>query len=183
MNRLVLIALLFCACTAETRQSVHERPPQKSAGTYLASQDNDFLNRAAQGSNAEIAIGALARTHTSRADVIAFGEQMVRDHSAANARLSVIAASKHITLPTSLGDNQQGFDRVADLRGEDFDREFIKVMVDDHNGASLLFKGEAEGGADPDLRAFAASTLPVIEAHLQHAKSIAATVPDQTQSR
>lgn len=192
MKTAALLLLLFslAACSADTSQSVH--PPPRDAvpspSAELAPQDRDFIESAAQGGNAEIAIGTLARLdgRTSDPAIAAYGTMMVTDHSAANKRLAAIAAAKHIVLPQSLGAHQASFDRIQDKRFETFDQEFARIMVNDHQQAILLFRSEAAGGADPDLRAFAAESLPTLEAHLAQAMALAASVqgniPDASQA-
>ncbi|HYC58734.1 MAG TPA: cytochrome c oxidase assembly protein [Thermoanaerobaculia bacterium] len=168
----LLMLLFLTACSPEVEQHAHARPVAPPPAATLAPQDRDFLERAAKGSNAEIAMGTLAEKQALKPEVIAFGRRMVADHGAINRQLASIAARHHIALPASLGDHQASFDRIVDLRREPFDREFIKVMNEDHDMALVLFQGEANGGVDPALRAFAASTLPLIEAHLAHAKAL-----------
>jgi cytochrome c len=87
--------------------------PAPVTSATLEPQDRDFLERATQGSTAEIAIGTLTANHALRPEVIALGRMLVADHTAANAQLATIAAAKHISLSTSLGDHQQSFDRLA----------------------------------------------------------------------
>jgi putative membrane protein len=177
MKRLAIILLLAAACSPEVTQHAHPQPPAAAApSASLSSQDRDFLEHAAQSSTAEIAIGSLVDRHALRPEVIAFGHMIVADHTAANRQLAGIAAKKHISLPTSLGDHQQGFDRLADEYRDPFDHAFATVMVDDHTQAVQLFQSEATNGVDPDLRAYAAAMLPTLESHLQQAKALAAAV-------
>jgi putative membrane protein len=179
MKTLVAIAALSLlgSCSPDISQQAHPQPRSEPAPSAdLASQDRDFLERAAEGGNAEISMGALVDDHALQPDVIAFGHMMVADHSAANAQLTAIAAAKHISLPTFLGEHQQNFDRIVDLTRDDFDREFKRVMIDDHQDAAQLFRSEAETGVDPALKAFAAATLPTIEAHLAQAKALSPPV-------
>lgn len=175
MNRaLLLAALVAIACSPDTEQHAHSRRASSALpAPVLTPQDRDFLERAAQGSNAEVAMGRLVETHTTDPAVKAYGRRMVADHTAINRRLAAIAAKHGISLPTSLGEHQASYDRVVDLRLAPFDQEFMQVMNEDHDMARELFHGEAKGGFDPDLKAFAAQTLPIIEAHLTHAKSMA----------
>jgi putative membrane protein len=169
----VASVLLLIACSPDTAQQPHPKPRAESSPSVpLASQDRDFIERAAEGGNAEIAMGALADSHALRPDVIAFGRMMVTDHSAANAQLADLARARKISLPTSLGEHQQNFDRIVDLRRDSFDREFKRVMIGDHQDAVQLFRSEAETGVDPGLKAFAAATLGKIEAHLAQAKAL-----------
>jgi putative membrane protein len=174
--RTFVLALLFLiACSPNVEQQGHPTPATEPAPSAdLASQDRDFLEHAAEGGNAEIAIGTLALVdgYTHRAEVAAFGRLMATDHRGINKQLTGIAASKRISLPTSLGEHQQNFDRLVDLKQEEFDREFARVMIEDHQEAVRLFREEAEGGVDPQLKAFAAATLVKIEAHLAHAERL-----------
>ena len=177
----LLVMLLAGACTPDAEQHAHARRSGTAPSPILPSQDRDFLEHAAQGSNAEIAIGKLVRSRALRPEVKAYGERMVADHTAINQRLAAIAARHRIVLPTSLGEHQHSYDRVVDLRWDRFDEEFLQVMVEDHDMAAELFRLEAAGGADPELKAFAARTLPLIVAHLDHAKSLAGPKPAPAQ--
>jgi putative membrane protein len=167
-------ALLLAACSPDVTQREHPTPPPTDASQAdaLPSQDRDFLEKAARGSNAEVAIGGITATRALRPEVLAFGQMMVRDHSAANAKLAAIATAKKIAMPTDLGEHQAGYDRVIGKQLDPFDREFARVMIDDHNEAVDLFRAEAANGADAELKAFAAAALPTIEAHLEQAKAL-----------
>lgn len=168
------VLLALAACTPDTAQQAHPRLAQTSLpAPVLAPQDRDFLEKAAEGSNAEIAMGKLVEERALSEEVKAYGRRMVADHSAINARLAAIAARHGVSLPTTLGEHQASFDRVVDLRREQFDQELMQVMNEDHDMARELFRSQASGGFNPDLRNFAASTLPTIDAHLTHAKAMA----------
>jgi putative membrane protein len=176
MNRfaIAVLLLLLTACSREITQQAHPKPPgPPPRADVLSLQDRDFFERAVQGSNAEVAMGTLVRDHALRAEVIAFGQRMVADHGAINKQLAAIAASKRITPPTDLGEHQRSFDEVVDRHADGFDRRFVRIMIDDHHAAIELFKSEASGGIDPQLRAFAAATLPLLEAHLHHVQTMA----------
>jgi putative membrane protein len=58
------------------------------------------------------------------------------------------------------------------LSGAEFDREFMKMMVRDHEHVIAAFDKEATSGQDPQLKAFAAKTLPTLHSHLQMAKQV-----------
>jgi putative membrane protein len=182
-NALATLALLLViACSPETAQQAHpRRMGAASPAPVLAPQDRDFLERAAEGSNAEIATGSTATRQAFRPEVKAFGQMMMKDHGAMNARLAAIAKRYNIALPTSLGEHQASYDRIVDLRYDRFDEEFMQVMVEDHDMALELFRGAASGAHDPALRAFAAAHVPVIEAHLNHAKMLAGPKPAPAQ--
>lgn len=145
------------------------------AANRSTSIEGNFWTSAAAGGLAEVEIGKLAADHAESADVKNFGQMMVRDHSAANEELKSIAGQKNVPLPTSLDPMHQTIrDRLDGMKGAAFDREFTDVMVDDHQKAIELFQTAANSAPDPQAKAFAAKTLPVLEKHLAAAKDIRA---------
>jgi putative membrane protein len=62
---------------------------------------------------------------------------------------------------------------LAKLQGAAFDRAYIQHMVNDHEEDVKLFRTEAKHGKDPDLKRFAAHTLPTLEAHLNMVRNLA----------
>jgi putative membrane protein len=169
----VLTVALNAACTREVSQQVHPRIVRPSPAAELASQDRDFLERAAEGNNAEVAIGSITKGHSFDARVLAYGQMLVSDHTAARSALETIAAKKQISLPTGLGEQQASYDQIEEKTRESFDRDFAKEMVGAHDQALELFKGEALNGVDPELKAYAAANVPVLEKHLDEAKALA----------
>jgi putative membrane protein len=177
------LLLILGRCSADVAQQVHPkgRDASPTPSASLSSQDREFIEQAAEGNRAEVAIGALVDGRALRPEVAAFGHMMVNDHSAANEQLAAIAVAHHIALPTSLGEHQAGFDRVVDRQLDPFDRELMRVMLGDHQEAVELFRSEASGGTDPQLKAFASARLPMIESHLRQAAALSdiARVPQE----
>jgi putative membrane protein len=174
MRRLALPLALLFALRCSPEQHAHPVPRSSAPkGPVLASQDRDFLERAAEGNKAEVAIGTLVHGRALRPEVVQLGDMVRTDHKAANDQLAMLAARHGIALPTSLGDHQAAFDQVVDEKGEPFDSDFVKVMIEDHQQAVRLYRGALASVVDPGLRAYAAATLPKIEAHLAHAIGLA----------
>ena len=134
-----------------------------------------FAKNAAQGGTAEVQLGRLAATRASSPAVRQFGQQMVEDHSKAGNELTQLAARKNIQLPTELkAEHKALMDKLSQLSGADFDKAYVDGMVDDHAHDAEEFQAQSNGGSDPDVKAFAAKTLPVIRHHLQMIKDIKA---------
>lgn len=145
--------------------------------TYAAENpDAPFFKKAAEGGIAEVDLGKLAQKKSQNPSVQQFGAMMVKDHSAANEKLNSLAASKGISLPTSAGiGGMEARGKLELLTGDTFDKSYIKGMVKDHEEDIAEFKKEAASGRDADAKAYAAATLPTLEAHLSRIKAIAAT--------
>ena len=65
---------------------------------------------------------------------------------------------------------------LAALQGAEFDRRYMEAMLKDHQESVRLFERQAKNGEDPELKALAAKTLPQLQAHLQKAQQIAASL-------
>lgn len=143
----------------------------------LARADRRFAEKAMQGSMAEVEAGKLAMDKAQNAQVKAFAKRMVDDHSKANAELTKIASAKGITPPAAVdAGHKRKMDRMAAKTGADFDRAYMDEMVDDHQATVRDFRSAAKSTKDAELKAFASSTLPTLEQHLQEAKTVDASV-------
>src|SRR5690606_33005282 len=121
----------------------------------------EFAVRAAYSGLAEGKASRVAQEKAQAQRVTECAAMMIEDHTKANEELKALASSKNITLPTAPGEPH--VKNVADLNsytGADFDKEYMDLMVDDHQKDVNLFEDAAEDVEDPDLRAFAAKTLP-----------------------
>jgi putative membrane protein len=135
--------------------------------------DRDFINKAATGGLTEVELGRIAAQRAARPSVRSFGERMVTDHGRANMELAALAQSKGLALPAALEPSQQAMrDRLSVLSGADFDRAYMSEMVRDHTEDVALFEREAEVSADPDLKAWAARSLPMLRDHLALARQV-----------
>ena len=139
-----------------------------------ARADQTFAKQAAMDGLAEVQLGKLAVDHAASPDVKQFGQRMVDDHGKANQELMALVKQKDITVPTALDrKHQQAAARFATLQGAAFDRAYMQQMVKDHEADVKRFRTEAEQGQDPELKRFAANTLPTLEAHLNMARTLA----------
>jgi len=122
---------------------------------------------------AEVELGRLAAQKGHSPDVKRFGERMVTDHSKANDELKQLAVRKGITLPAEpTAQQKQEKERLSKLSGVQFDSEYMKLMVEDHDKDVKAFQDETHGAADPDIKSFAAKTLPTLQEHQKMAKDI-----------
>lgn len=142
------------------------------SATTLPASDSMFLNKATMGGLAEVQAGQLAEQKGSRPDVKQFANQMVKDHGEANSEMAQLASAKGVTIP-AVPDAQHAaaMQRLSQLSGTQFDRQYMKGQVTDHKTTVALFKQEANSGRDPQLRAYAQKYLPILQHHLQMAES------------
>lgn len=164
----VLVLPFTCVQAQDANQHMDQ-----GASKMLTSADTTFAVKAAQGGLAEVKLGQLAAEKGGSPDVKAFGQQMVDDHTKANSQLKSIAQEEGMTLPTDVNQKQQAmYDRLSKLSGADFDRQYVKGMVMDHEEDVKDFHKEADKGKDGKIKSFASQTLPVLQGHLDKIKNI-----------
>jgi putative membrane protein len=143
----------------------------------VSSSDTSFMKNAAQGGMAEVDLGQLAAQKASSSDVKDFGRRMVTDHSKAGDQLKALASKKGVTLPEAVASKDKSTsDKLSKLSGADFDRAYMNDMINDHETDVAEFQKAANNATDPDVRAFASSTLPTLQEHLKMAKETGAKV-------
>ena len=136
---------------------------------------SSFVSEAAEGGMAEVQLAGLAIARSQNPEIKNFAQRMIDDHSKANDELRPIAASKSIILPKDLGANEKSLsDKLSKLSGAEFDKEYVKAMVEDHEKDVKAFQAQAQNGTDAEIKAFAAKTLPTLQEHLQMIQNIKA---------
>lgn len=133
----------------------------------------DFVTKAASGGMMEVQLGNLAQTNAKSQRVKDFGSMMVTDHTNANDELKGLASSNNITISSSLlPEHQKHVDIMGKMKGADFDKHYMDMMLDDHKKDIEEFKKEAGSSNNDVFKNFASKTLPVLQKHLDSAKAI-----------
>ena len=143
----------------------------QQANRIISSSDSAFVTGAAQGGMAEVELGNLAVQKAANQQVKQFGQRMVTDHTKINDELKAVTSSKGISLPTALDPKDQATKKhLEGLNGAAFDHAYMEDMVRDHKHDIAEFQREADHGGDPDVKAFASKTLPILQEHLRLAE-------------
>lgn len=141
----------------------------------LSSEDREFMTEAAQGGMLEVALGNAVASKATSPEVKAFAQRMVTDHGKANSELKQLAAKKGVTLSTQLDSKHNAkVEEMSELSGAKLDKEYADDMVDDHEDDVKEFRKASQNVKDPDLKAWAAKRLPILESHLAMAKDVEA---------
>ena len=141
----------------------------------LKKGDIEFANQATIGGLMEIQSAENALKRNLTAEEQTFVKQLIADHTKANDELATIAKTKSVTLPISLGaDEQERLTKMSGIKDKDFNEEFLEHQITCHKKAIDLFEDEVNDGKDAELKAFAVKTLPHLKAHLETAKRLEA---------
>jgi len=139
MKRILLpaIVVITAALTGGTAGAqaprAQDRPPDASPGSPSASSDREFINEMTIAGLAEVQLGKMASEQAGNADVKAFGQMMMKDHSQANMELAQVASRLNVQPPMQLDQKHQDLaNRLSKLKGAEFDREYTTAMVQGH---------------------------------------------------
>ncbi len=186
------LSLVLAACKSETTDglpatettgtaqspSTATSDPSTTAATGGTSstaspQDKEWISQAGMAGLAEVQMGNLALQKAQSADVKAFAQRMVTDHTTANEELVQLTTAKGLTLPAQLaGEHQAGLEHLTGLSGAEFDKAYMEHMVADHEKAVGLFTTGSNSAQDPDIKAYAAKNLPILQEHARLAGEV-----------
>lgn len=182
INVLIGLAFIVWGCNNEATDSVEQADSANKAKMESNQQPSliatdeasaNFLVDAANGGMAEVQLGEVAIRKASDSRVKAYGTMMVQDHSMANDKVKNFASQRNVTLPdTTSNEKKKDMDNVMEKTGADFDKAFIKRMVNDHESTIKLFEKASEKVSDPEIKTFVDNTLPKLKMHLDSAKAI-----------
>jgi putative membrane protein len=134
--------------------------------TLPASSDSAMMNQSDQSSSMSSST-AQSTDQQSSTSSSTTGQQSSMDTSASGQRHARVDANTSETL-----DDQKAMNKLSGLSGDAFDREYINMMVKDHEKDVKEFEKASMKAKDPDVRAFAAKTLPTLREHLQQVRDI-----------
>lgn len=151
----------------------------------LKSSCTDFVTQAAHDGMNEVELARLANERAVNKEVKAFAQRMLADHGKANAELMELAKKKNITLPTETDNaksdkltlSSRNAEQVTrNAKGDDFDRSYMDMMVDDHKKAVDLFEDASKDCEDAEIKIFASQKLDILKQHLKTAETIQETL-------
>jgi putative membrane protein len=158
--------LLFAACLLW---------PASSFSQTTASSAQEFVTKVAISDMMEIEAAKLALSKEPDGDTKPFAERMVKDHEHTSMELKALVdgGKLNVALPTALdAEHQREIDELKAKSGKEFDRAYDPMQVKAHQQAIQLFEAYAREGDNPDLKAWAAKTLPHLKQHLAMAKKL-----------
>lgn len=161
----LLPLLLTAACGIAFAQTAH-----------LDKKDREFIQKAAAGGMEEVEAGKMGEGKAQSADVKSFASMLVTDHSANNQELQALAQQKGVALPAALPKKDQK--KIAKMeKAKNFDKTFVHVQgIEDHKHDIKDFEKASKSAKDPDVKAYATKTLPVLQKHLQRAEELEKTL-------
>lgn len=139
----------------------------------LPANDTEFLIKFTSDNHAEIKFSELADTRASNPRVKEFAQRMVKDHTAAAEKLAEHAKNQKVAVAAGFEREKRDiYMNLSRLNGAEFDKAYMKQMVEDHEKGIKMLEHEARSGQDAELKKFAEELLPAIRDHLKQAREI-----------
>jgi putative membrane protein len=155
------------------------------AGHTFAQQDGkddpnggqSFVNKAAESNMVQIKLGQLAEEKGTIRAVKNFSKRVVEDDTKNAKQLKNIASQQSLTLPSGIEKaDQNTFDQLSKLPGENFDRAYADDMVRNHTADVTEYLREGMNGQNAALKRYAVRSLPMLERHLDMTRKMEAAV-------
>ena len=175
--RVAVVALVSAGlCLGVSAQAAQKKEETKTSPSASASttkspaesgptaKDKAFMKEAAKGGMMEVEMGKMAQQKGKNAEVKKIGGMMVADHTKANNELMAIAKKKGV----DLSKEKPAKHSIGDAN---FDKDYIDMMVKDHEKDYAAFQAEGKNGTDAEVKAFASKTSAVIKKHLDTVKA------------
>ena len=127
----------------------------------------------------DVDYGNLAVKKTKNAEIKAFAETMIRDHSAVNAKAAALAKTLGMTPEPSdtsnslKSDGEKQVAKLKALEGAEFDKAYIDNEVAYHESViSVLEKVLLPNANNAELKSLLETGKPIFVSHLDHAKHL-----------
>jgi len=104
--------------------------------------------------------------------LFAMADTLTQDNKANQSALESLAKHENVTLD-SYKPNTIEQDRLDNLKGAEFNHEFLTANIRDHKEALATFKrAKVEMAGDPNVKVYIDQTIPVLESHLKMAENL-----------
>lgn len=130
--------------------------------------DIQFVKQATENGRKEVLAARDALPQLKNPQLKQIAEMLANDHSNANERLSRLAEVKGWPVP---GPSAAAAPPTG-TASSDFDAKWTAEQIAGHERSVALYRAQAVGGEDKDLRKYAKETLPTIEKHLAQLRSL-----------
>ena len=128
--------------------------------------DAEFAMAATSDNLLASALSALAAQKATALEIKDFGKKTDADYTELQSQLQAVADRTGLVLPRMMShDNRKTYDDVDDRKYLGFDKKYLRDLGELHEHAIKRCVEAAEKVATPELRAYAAETLPKLREH------------------
>jgi putative membrane protein len=173
-----IIALTITTAGLAAFTTVHAQ-----TGAAAPPNDAQIAQIVLTADSVDVDYGNLAVQKTKNAEVKAFAETMIRDHTAVNAQATALANKLGMTPEPSdtskslKSDGEKEMAKLKAMHGAEFDKAYIDNEVAYHESViGALDKVLLPNAKNAELKSLLESGRPIFVSHLNHAKELQASL-------
>jgi len=143
-----------------------------------AMSGKQLLQHLAMANQSEIDMAQLAEQKSNNQQVKDFARTLQQDHSKAQDVVQQFAQKENVSVAAPSADQKSSKEaamkqKMESLSGAEFDKEFIKHQVMDHQREVAQLQRISQSSSDPNSKQLADQLLPDMQKHLQTAQQLA----------
>jgi len=160
---MTIVASSGCSKSDGTKPHSSEQPAggpgpvgTGGAGASLKS-DDDFAQDVALKNMAAVELSRMALDKATNPDIKSFAQAVIDDYSAAGNKLKSVVSDQRIQWPAQLDDkHREAADELANKQGADFERDYVKAMVEGHQDLAAKLESRLDVQSVADWKTAAA---------------------------
>jgi len=163
--KLFVALALACAMTGLNAQS------------KLSKEDTLHLKHMSEADRAGVEASKVASQKASQPEVKKFGEKVAAQHTKMLEEGKQLAQKKGVKPDENVdGKHKKNLQDLNAKSGDQFDREYMEQMVQDHEGVLKMLQKIAQEAKDGEIKALAQKGEPAVRAHLDEARKLRASL-------
>ena len=140
---------------------------QAPATSNLSVQDLNAITTGYQLVRFDLAECADLQAGGANAQTLHVAQAICADATNYQAQLKQLALARNITLPNDLRYDLGAKDVELHYHADpDVNTQYLRDQIDSHQDALAVFRDEALNGNDPQIKAFSAGAIPVVQGNL-----------------
>ena len=159
------IAIIISGCSKSegTKPPSSEQPAGRSGGVGTGGaganlSDDEFVRDVALKNMSEVELSRVALDKATNLDIKSFAQRMIDDHDAAGRNLKSVLSGQPIEWPVQLDDKHRKIaDELAKKQGANFDRDYVKAMVEGHQDLAAKLESRLDVQSLADWKTAAAA--------------------------
>lgn len=140
----------------------------------LHQKDMKFMMLANSSNMMELELSQIAAERATNQAVKDFATMMVQHHTTTGQEMKQLLSGKGAMIPDTamLARHRNRINTLQNMQGADFDKAYMRIMVDAHEEDVDEYEDETKDARDADIRAFATRMMPTLRTHYDKAKEV-----------
>ena len=188
--QLKTLAIVIAFATPAWAAPQENPPPSTTDKSKISEAEQQEIMHLHHVNQFEIDMAKLAQQNGSTT-VKTFAATLIADHQKSDREITVLAKKKSISLTGTApsastdADAQEMKDMMADkdrmktMKGKDFDKEFLAMMMTGHTKELARLETTLAAAKDPDVINLLKNTKPVLQKHIDSARDVQKKVDAQ----